>query len=79
MLLVDLEMGDLGFNLRLEFVRSAAQFGKQTSSLPGDLRQLLWPKYNQGQEEQEDRLGKTHGLIIMSGVPKRQCFEVRIG
>jgi len=46
------------FNLRFEFVRGAAQFGEQTSGLSGDLRQLLRPENNQGQKEQEDRLGK---------------------
>jgi hypothetical protein len=33
--------------------------------LTRDLRQLLWPKHNERQEKQEDRLGKTHGPIIM--------------
>ena len=54
-------MSDLGFDLGLEFVRGAAKLGEQTSSLASDLRQLLWPEYDQGQNEQEDRLGKLMG------------------
>src|ERR1035438_3877278 len=58
-------MRDFGFDLLSELVGSTAEFGEQTSRLTGDLRQLLRPKDDQGEEEQKDRLGKTHGFIIM--------------
>jgi len=58
-------MRDFGFNLRSELVGGTAKFGEQTSGLTGDLWQLLRPKDDEGQEEQKDRLGKTHGFIIM--------------
>ena len=63
--LLHLEVGDLGFDLRLELVRGAAEFGEKTPGLTSHLRQLLRPKENERQEEEEDRVGKTHGLIIM--------------
>ena len=64
-MLLNLKVGDLSFDLRLELVRGAAQFGEQASGLTSHLRQLLRPKKNEGQEEKEDRVGKTHGFIIM--------------
>src|ERR1039458_7799391 len=63
--LLNLQARDLGFDLRLEFVGGAAQFGEKLSRLTSHLRQLLRPKKNEHQEEQEDRVGKTHGHIIM--------------
>ncbi len=74
MFLFDFQMGDLSFDLRFEFVGGAAQFGEQLSGLTGNLRQLLWPEYDQGQEEEKDCLGKTHGLIIM-----RECAGGNVG
>ena len=58
-------MGNFSFDLRLEFIRGAAKFGKQAPGLASHFRQLLGAKYNQGQEEYEDGVGKTHSLIIM--------------
>jgi len=52
----------------LNSFRGAAQFGGADVPASGDLRQLLRPENNQGQKEQEDRLEKLHGLIIM-----REC------
>jgi len=59
-MLLDLEVSNLGFDLRLELVRSATKFGEQASGLTSHLRQLLRPKKNEGQEEEEDCIGKTH-------------------
>src|ERR1022692_4618105 len=63
--LLDLQVGNFGFDLRLELVGGAPQFGEKLSRLTSHLRQLLRPKENERQEEQEDRVGKAHGLIIM--------------
>ena len=60
-LLLDFKVGDFGFDLRLELVRGAPEFGEKFSGLPSHLRQLLRPKENERQEEQEDGVGKTHG------------------
>jgi len=51
LLLLDLQVGDFGLDLRLELIRGAAEFGEKTSSLTGDLRQLLRPKDNERQDE----------------------------
>jgi hypothetical protein len=58
-------VGDFSFDLRPELVRGAPQLGKKASGLTSHLRQLLRPKENEGQEEKEDGVGKTHGFIIM--------------
>src|SRR5581483_6658443 len=60
-LLFDLELRNLLLDLRLEFVGGAAKFIHELAHLAGDLRQLLGPEDDQGQEEQEDRFRKTHG------------------
>jgi len=65
-------MCDLGFDLRLELVGGAAELGEQPSGLTSHLRQLLRPEQNQGQEEEEDCVGKTHEFIINAAAPKRQ-------
>src|SRR5258708_7764862 len=80
--LCNLQMRDLSFDLRSELVRGAAQFGEKASGLTSHLRQLLWPKKNEGQEEQEDGVGKAHGLIIMragdSGNAARRAERFRL-
>jgi hypothetical protein len=58
-------VGDFGFDLRPELVRSPPEFGEELSRLTSHLRQLLRPKKNEREKEQEDSVGKTHGLIIM--------------
>src|SRR6266700_3836799 len=58
--LLDFKLADLGLDLRFELVERLAH-------LAGDLRQLLWPEYQQGQNEEEDRLRKIHGSIIAEG------------
>ena len=58
--LVDLKLRDLLLDLRLEFVRGTAKFIHKFADLAGDFRQLLGPKDDEGEEEQEDRFRKTH-------------------
>jgi len=55
-------VSDLLLDLRLELVGSPLEFIQILADLAGDLRQLLWPENDQGQEEQEDRLGETHAV-----------------
>ena len=58
--LFDVEVRDLLFDLRLEFVGRTLEFVQVLAHLARDLRQLLRPKDDEGQKEQEDRLRKTH-------------------
>ena len=60
-------MSDLLLDLRLELVGSPPEFIQVLAHLAGDLRQLLWSKDDQGQEEQEDRLGKAN--VVHDTVP----------
>src|SRR5579863_436556 len=53
-------MSDFLLDLGPEFVGSPLEFIEPLARLTRNLRQLLRPKDNQGQEEQEDRLRKTH-------------------
>ena len=75
--LLNLKVGDFCFDLRSELVRGAAQFSEKLPGLTSHLRQLLWPKENERQEEQEDGVGKTHGHIIDARGQMRQCVERR--
>src|SRR5579859_1562980 len=61
-LVLHLQMCDLLLNLRLKLVGGAAELVHEFADLAGDLRQLLWPKDDEGQKEQEDRLRETHAL-----------------
>ncbi len=76
--LLNLQVGDLGFDLRPEFVRGAAQFREKLSRLTSHLRQLLRPKENERQEEQEDGVGKTHGLIIIDAGGQKRQFDAAV-
>src|SRR5271154_4269424 len=71
-------MGNLGFDLRPELVGGAAQFGEKLSGLTSHLRQLLRPKENESQEEQEDRVGKTHGHIIIDARGQMRQFDAAL-
>ena len=53
-------------NLRLEFAAGALEFRQAFADLPPDLRQLLRPKQDQGQNEDEHHLWETqiHSSII---------------
>src|SRR5208283_4422224 len=67
LLFLRLYVADLMLDLRLEFVGSAAELIQRLAYLAGNLRQLLGPKDDEGQKEQEDRLGKTHGFHHTAG------------
>src|SRR5580704_4568962 len=62
-----LSVVDFVLDLRPELVGSAAELVESLAHLAGDLRQLLGPKDDEGQKEQEDRLGKTHGFHHTAG------------
>ncbi len=73
---LDLQMSDLLLDLRLEFVRGPPEFVQRFAHLAGDLRQLLGPKDDERQEEQEDRLGKTHAVHHTAGAGKAAITAV---
>jgi len=56
----DFELCDFRGNLRFELIRSALKLIERFADLTCNLWQFLGPKDEQGQEEQEDGLGKTH-------------------
>ena len=60
LLVLNFQMGNFLLDLGLEFVRGALEFIQRLAHLAGDLRQLLGPKDDEGQKEEEDRLRKTH-------------------
>jgi len=66
--LLNFELIDFCLDLSFEFVGGAFEFVECLSYLAGDLWQLLGPEDQQGQEEEEDRLRKIHGLIIAERV-----------
>src|SRR5271169_966932 len=71
-LVLDFQMSDFLLDLRLEFIRGALKFVQVLPNLACDFRQLLGPKDDESQEEQEDRLGKTHAVHHTAGLGKRQ-------
>lgn len=64
---LDIKTVDLRLNLRLEFVGSTLEFVERLADLAADLRQLLGPKNDEGQEEDEDHLWETeiHEFMIL--------------
>src|SRR5579871_2981423 len=78
-LLLDLEVRDLLFDLGLKLVGGTAKFVHEFADLAGDLRQFLRPKDNQGQEKEEDRLGKTHRDSSYFFVSKAAMLRRRSG
>jgi len=75
LLVLHFQMGNFLLDLGLEFVRGALEFIQRLAYLAGDLRQLLGPKDNERQKEEEDRLRKTHAPSYCrtrkSGNPRR--------
>src|SRR3984893_893053 len=61
------ELRDLGLDLRLEFVRGSFEFIERPPDLAPDFRQLLWPEDDQGHQKEEDHLWKTqvHDPMIL--------------
>ena len=70
-------MSDLLLDLGLEFVRSPPELVHVLADLAGDLRQFLWPENDEGQKEQEDRLGKTHAVHHTAGEGKAAMLARR--
>src|SRR5262249_4404882 len=75
---LDLKMGDLLLNLRLELIRGAPELVQILPDLAGNLRQLLGPKDNEGQKEQENCLGETHPVHHTVVEDGRQSARQRI-
>src|SRR6266545_2829575 len=61
------KVGDLGLDLRLEFVGGPLELVQSLANLPADLRQFLRPKQNESPEKNENHLWKTeiHAAIIL--------------
>src|SRR3984893_7300610 len=53
------ELRDLGLDLRLEFVGGSFEFIERPPDLASDFRQLLWPEDDQGHQKEENHLWKT--------------------
>ncbi len=66
-MLFDIQLRNLGLDLRLEFVRGPLEFIQGPSDLPSDLGQLLGPEQDQGKKEEEDHLWKAqvHSSMIL--------------
>ena len=64
---LDIKTVDLRLDLRLELVGRALEFVERLADLAADLRQLLGPKNDQGQEEDEDHLweAEVHKFMIL--------------
>src|SRR5256885_1595491 len=61
---LELKLRDFRLDLRFELIRSTLEFGKCLTHLPRDAGQLLWPKKQEGQNEQNGGIGETHSPII---------------
>jgi hypothetical protein len=77
--ILNLEVGYLLFDLRFKFVRRTAEFVEHLADLARDLGQLLGPKDNQGQKEEEDRLRKAHAVHHTAGAGKAAMTAHRYG
>jgi hypothetical protein len=79
LMIFDIEVRDLGFNLGLEFIRGPLKFVERLADLASDLRQLLGPEDDQGQQEDEDHLWKAqvHNFHNTAGADCHQCAAVR--
>ena len=79
---LDIKTVDLRLDLRLEFVRSTLEFVEGLADLATDLRQLLGPKNDQGQQEDEDHLweAEVHKFMILperiGGNASADCFRL---
>ena len=74
-MIFDIEVRDLRFNLSLEFIRGPLEFVERPADLASNLRQLLGPEDDQGQQEDEDHLWKTevHEFHNTAGADCHQC------
>src|SRR5205807_1364038 len=79
---LDIETVDLRLDLRLELVGRALEFVERLADLAADLRQLLGPKNDQGQQEDEDHLweAEVHKFMILpvriGGNASADCFRL---
>ena len=75
LMILDIEVRDLGFNLGLEFIRGPLKFVERPADLASDFRQLFGPEDDQGQQEDEDHLWKTevHEFHNTAGADCHQC------
>ena len=66
-MLFDINLVDLGLNLRFELVGGALKFIKSAAYLTANLWKLFGTEDQEGQKEQENHLRKTeiHALIIL--------------
>src|SRR5215831_13754712 len=53
------ELADLFLKLALEMIAGSFEFGHKFAHLPGNLRQPLWPKKQQGQHHQKEHFSKA--------------------
>ena len=67
------EIRDFLLDLGFELVGGAAKLIQRFAHLASDLRQLLGPKDDERQKEQENRFPKAHAPIILPQPWKRQC------
>lgn len=66
------KLADFRLNLRFEFIGCTSELVKRLADLPGDKRQLLWPKKKQGQNEKHHSVSKAHMPIIAEARSRRQ-------
>lgn len=67
-----LQLADFGLDLRLELVRSPLELVQHLADLTCNPRQFLRPEEQQGENEQYDRVRKTHQVIITDWLQGRQ-------
>src|SRR6185369_9949179 len=70
----ELELAHFCFQLPLELVTGTLELAQSLPDLASDLRQLLGPKDDEGQQEDEDHLrhAKIHKAIILPWLLQRQ-------
>ncbi len=59
-MILPFQLRNLRLNLGFELIRRSSELIQHFADLPSDLRQLLWPKDDQGKKKQENRLRKAH-------------------
>ena len=79
LMILDIKMRDFRFNLSFEFIRGPLKFVERLADLASNLRQLLGPEDDQGQQEDEDHLWKAqvHKFHDTAGADCHQCEAVR--
>src|SRR5713101_4938924 len=62
--LLQFELRNFGFDLRFELIGCALEFVERFADLAGNPRQLFGTEKEQGQNEQNNSVGKTHEAMI---------------